>query len=374
MIDNEGRSDTHMPGTSPPTRPSRRRPAMWIAVISVAAISAVAVLILAALPEHQARAPASSWPTSRLLGPFTRSGYPPFVLDLNSASRAPGLSVLSAANGRLITELPPPNGFFYRDTAATADARTFVVAAEALDGACETWLYRLRLTPQGHEAALTPLKVPRISGQILPTSGLSVSADGRLVAYSATPCSGRADNSIQQRGVIGIINLDTRKTRTWRLSSASAWSLSLSPDGRLLTYVSSIVYGGDGTVRSLTVSTPPGPVTERTHVVLPAELGMDVNGSIAVNYHDAIILACSEQSHIATLAAYDVASGRRLGVVYAWHHVDVAPCEISLTPSGRFVLVYNLNLHGVATRIDLKSGTMTELAFRSTSQPLGVSW
>jgi hypothetical protein len=374
MVDHEGRSGTRILGSSPLTRASRRRPPRWMAVVSAAAAAAVAILILTALPGHHDRAPASSSPASRVLGPFTTSGYPRFALDLDSSGRAPGLSVLSAASGHLIAELAPRNGFFYRATAATADARTFVVAAEALDGACETWLYRLRLTAQGHEAALTPLKVPRIAGQILPASGLSVSADGQLVAYSATPCSGPAGNGNKQHGVIGTINLDTGQTRTWGLSAASAWSLSLSPDGRLLTYVSSVVYGGDGTVRSLAVSTPPGPVTERTHVILRDNPGMAANGSIAVNYHDAIILACSEQSHIATLAAYDVASGRRLGVIYAWRNVVVAPCEISLTSSGRFVLVYNLNLRGVATRIDLKSGITTSLALRSAGQPLGVAW
>jgi hypothetical protein len=307
-------------------------------------------------------------------------------VGLGQGSPNAALSVFSAATGRLIGTLAPPRkGLFYRDTAATADDRTFIVAAEAKGGACDTWLYRLRLTAQGREAALTPLSVPKIGGQILPTNDLSVSADGRMVAYSATRCTGGpvtgsdgmvTANGHHPSGVVGVINLTTRHVHVWNLKSESAWSVTLAPSGQLLGFVNTVVYGGDGTVRSLPASAPPGSIVQRAREVLPAGLGVDVNGSIAMNPAGTVMLACSETSQAATLTAYDVASGRSLGVVHLWRHVKVAPCEISVTPSGRYVLVYDLSFTGVGTRIDLATGRLTQLAGGSGRQPppLGISW
>ena len=144
-----------------------------------------------------------------------------------------------------------PGGFFDRATAATADGRAFIVAAEMSQGGCSTWLYRLQLTAQGHEAALTPLKVPKVNGLIPPVNGLSAGADGNTVAYSASPCSQGQD------GLVGVISLRTGRVRTWRLNATSAWSVSLSPDGRTLAFVDSVVYGGDGTVRTMPADAPP---------------------------------------------------------------------------------------------------------------------
>ena len=117
-------------------------------------------------------------------------------------------------------------------------------------GGCSTWLYRLQLTAQGHEAALTPLKVPKVNGLIPPVNGLSAGADGNTVAYSASPCSQGQD------GLVGVISLRTGRVRTWRLNATSARSVSLSPDGRTLAFVDTVVYGGDGTVRTMPADAP----------------------------------------------------------------------------------------------------------------------
>jgi len=47
------------------------------------------------------------------------------------------------------------------------------------------------------------------------------------------------------------------RVRTWRLNATSAWSVSLSPDGRTLAFVDTVVYGGDGTVRTMPADAPP---------------------------------------------------------------------------------------------------------------------
>jgi hypothetical protein len=370
----------------PPARGPRRRLKAWLAAASAVIVFGIAVIVwLTATPGQQDTGPAK--PSDQaLFGPYSAAAPPPFLLDLNFDDPGSGLSVLSASTGRLIATLAPPRtGLFYRDTAATSDGRTFIVAAESRTGGCDTWLYRLRLTPQGHEAALTPLQVPEISGQILPTNDLSVSADGHMVAYSATPCTGGqvstsngmvTPNGHHPSGVVGVINLLTRQVSVWHLKSESAWSLTLSSNGQMLGFVNTVIYGGDGTVRSLPTNAPLGSITQRAHVVLPAGRNVDVNGSVAMNPNGTVMLACSETSHTATLAAYDVASGRLLGVVHAWRHVNVAPCEVSVTPSGRYLFVYNLSFTGIGARIDLATGQLTDLVNSSghQMQPLGVSW
>jgi hypothetical protein len=371
----------------PPARGSRRRLKAWLTAASAVMVLGVASVVwLIVMPGQPGTGPATTTSGRVAFGPYSAVAAPPFLVLLNFDSPSPGLSVLSAATGRLIaTVAPPRTGLFYRDTAATSDSRTFIVAAEARTGGCDTWLYRLQLTALGHEAALTPLNVPEISGQILPTNDLSVSADGRTVAYSATPCAGgqaSTSNGVvtpdgrHPSGAVGVIDLRTRHVSVWPLKSESAWSLSLSSNGQMLGFVNTVIYGGDGTVRSLRASAPRGSMVQRAHVVLPAGLDVDVNGSVAMNQNGTVMLACSERSHTATLAAYDVASGRRLGVVHTWRHVDVAPCEISVTPSGRYVLAYNLSFTGIGTRIDLATGQLTDLVNGSGHQlqPLAVSW
>jgi hypothetical protein len=386
VIASEDRHDGGPADPSPPARGPRRRLKTWLAAASAVMVFGIALIVwLAVTPGQPGTGPAKP-PDRASFGPYAAAAPPPFLLDLNADGPGSDLSVLSASTGRLIVTLAPPRtGLFYRDTAATSDGRTFIVAAEARTGGCDTWLYRLRLTAQGREAALTPLPVPEISGQILPTNDLSVSADGRTVAYSATPCTGGpvstangmvTPNGHHPSGAVGVINLLTGKVSVWHLTSESAWSLSLSANGQMLGFVNTVIYGGDGTVRSLPANAPPGSIAQRAHLVLRAGLNVDVNGSVAMNPNGRVMLACSETSHTATLAAYDVASGRLLGVLHAWRHVNVAPCEVSVTPSGRYVLVYNLSFTGIGTRIDLATGRLTDLVSSPghQSQPLGVSW
>jgi hypothetical protein len=294
---------------------------------------------------------------------------PSFIVGVDIGNPRADLTVISAATGRTLATVQPPKGLFFHDTAATSDSRTFLVAAESATNPCETWLYELRLTQQGNAATLSPFEIPRISGQILASDDLSISADGHMMTYSAELCNAK------RTGVIGVADAVSDKIRTLGLSSESAWSLSVSSDGRVIGFVNSVVYGGNGTVSLLAAAAPGALSARRVPVILPTGYRIDVNGSIAMSPDGTVLLACSEAGDKAMLAAYSARTGELLAVIHRWSHVMVAPCEIAFTPSGQYAIIYNLFLSGALTEINISTGQISTVG-KGAKYPgvLGVSW
>ena len=300
---------------------------------------------------------------------YTHARQPPFIVGLNMRNPHADLTVFSAATGRPLATLQPPRGMFFRDTAATSDGRTFIIAAESAAKKCDTWFYNLRLTAQGDVGALTPFAVPKVSGLILSSNDLSVSADGRLIAYSAELCT---DN---HSGVIGMANAVTGQIRTAPLNSHSASNLSLSSDGRVIGFVNTVIYGGDGSIRLLRADAMGRQAAFRVPVVLPARDRVDVDGTIAMSPDGSTMLTCSEGPTTAELAAYNAQTGTLIAVIHTWSHVLAAPCELAYAPSAQYVLVYNLDVAGTFTKIDVATGQV--IAFAKTRKypgVLSVSW
>jgi WD40 repeat protein len=301
-------------------------------------------------------------------GSYTPGLQPPFIVGLNMGNRRADLTVISATTGRPLTTVQPPRDMFFRDTAATSDGRTFIIAAESATKACDTWLYELRLTAQG-DAALTPFAIPKVSGLILSSNDLSVSADGRLIAYSAELCT---DN---HRGVIGLANAVTGQIRTSPLNSHSAYSVSLSPDGQVIGFVDTVIYGGDGSIRLLRADAMGRQAAVRIPVTLPAGDRIDVNGTIAMSPDGATMLTCAEGPTTAVLAAYNAQTGTLIARIHTWSHVLVAPCEMAYSPSGKYVLVYDLDVAGTFTKIDVATGQIIAFAnARKYPNVISVSW
>jgi WD40 repeat protein len=302
-------------------------------------------------------------------GSYTPALQPPFIVGLNMGNPHADLTVFSAATGRPLTTVQPPRGMFFRDTAATSDDRTFIIAAESATNQCDTWLYELRLTAQGDLGALTPFAIPEVRGLILSSNDLSASADGRLIAYSAELCT---DN---HRGVIGVANAVTGQIRTSPLNSHSASNLSLSPDGQVIGFINTVIYGGDGSIRLLRADAVGRQATVRVPIILPAGDRIDVNGTIAMSPDDATMLTCSEGPTTAVLAAYNAQTGTLIHVIHTWTHVLAAPCEVAYTSSGQYVLVYNLDVAGTFTKVDVSTGQVIAFA-KSRKYPdvLSVSW
>ncbi len=341
---------------------------------AAAAVTAIAVLAAVAIPRLLPGPGTAAGPMSRnarvaLFGAGAAAGQPPFLVGISAGSgRAAGLGVYNARTGQLITSLRPPRpGLSFRATAATAGNLSFIVAAEPRSGSCATWFYRLRLTRQGRLASLTPLAVPKVPGEIIPASGLSASATGKVIAYTANRCGGG-------EGWLGVIRVASGSVRTWQADSEDLRSLSLSASGAALLYVDPPAYGGDGTVRLLGTDARPGALSARARVFLPASRGIADAGSVALSPDAKTLLACAESQHAATLSAYDIATGRWLGLLHQWRNVGVSPCMISAVPAGRYVLVSDILLHDIGTRLNLSTGRAWPVPGVQQDPLAGISW
>lgn len=87
------------------------------------------------------------------------------------------------------------------------------------------------------------------------------------------------------------------------------------------------------------------------------------------------LLTCSEGPKTAVLAAYNARTGKLLSVIHNWPHVVAAPCELVYVPSGQYALVYNIDLAGTFTKINVSTGQVIAFAeARKYPGVLSVSW
>lgn len=329
--------------------------------IPVAAAVAVSLIATTAWLARSGGSPSGG------LGPAVGGSAPapPFIVGFSGYTGG-RLTVYQATTGQVLARIAAPGrGFDTLHAAATSSGRSFVVAASRTKGGCYTRFYRLRLTPGGHLDSMTPLAVPLARGAL--TYGVAASADGKTVAYTAGPCDGG-------HGQVGVLHVGSQAIRTWPLSSEGAMSPSLSPDGRLLYFVNTTVFGGDGTVRALRTDAPPGPATRRARIVLPASAWNSESGSITLARHGRALLVCSVTHHAATLAAYNPATGHRFSVVRTWQHIDVVPCDVTATPAGNRALVSDIG-PGLGFRVDLATGhARTFPDGHSGNPPVAPAW
>ena len=332
-------------------------------LISLSAAAAVIAIVAAAALVSSGSSPVVPVVGSRTAAPGGPvQAAPRYLVGLLSN----GLGVYNAATGRRITVITPPRaGLEFDAAAATSNDRVFVVAASSPHHGCYTDLYRLSLTAGGRLAGLAPLAVPRVAGALLGSTALTASVSGQVIGYSAGNCA-------SGHGWAGVIRLASRQVRRWSLTSEGLYSLSMSSDGQTLFFDDAQVYGGDGTIRALPTSAPPGPVMRRARIVLPASSGLDQTGSVVEADGGKILLGCRETQGTAVLASYASATGRELTVLHTWRNVDTAPCEISVTPSGGYVLFTDIG-SGLGRRLDLYTGRVRDIR-GGAGQPVGVAW
>ena len=204
-----------------------------------------------------------------------------------------------------------------------------------------------------------------MAGALLGSTAPTASVSGQVIGYSAGNCA-------SGHGWAWVIRLASRQVRRWSLTSEGLYSLSMSSDGQTLFFDDAQVYGGDGTIRALPTSAPPGPVMRRARIVLPASSGLDQTGSAAVTDGGKILLGCREPRARPCWLRRQSATGRELAVLHTWRNVDTMPCEISVTPSGGYVLVTDIG-SGLGSRLDLYTGRVRDIR-GGAGQPVGVAW
>jgi hypothetical protein len=226
----------------PRSRPRTRRflvpAAATVAVLAVAGL--VTVAARHAPPIRPTMPAASATPVS--LGPVTSSASPArYFLAMENNGQGSvydPLAVYSARTGRLIAALSTLRSAVQPDAAvALGDGSTFIVAdttGPSTKAACAgtSRLYRLRLAGDGQPVSLDPLELPAIAGNVY---ALAATPDGATITYASSVC----DLPLTGTSVIGVMNTATGRARqwTWPKPGVTVSWLSLSADGRILTYL-----------------------------------------------------------------------------------------------------------------------------------------
>jgi hypothetical protein len=299
------------PAFRPASRVRSRRARVLVPLAAAAAVAVIAVTASLVLP---ASVPGSG-------GAAAPGALPRFFLALPDKLTGDQMAVFSATTGRQLAVIKPPRGSVIDTAAATGNDRTFVVTVEAGSSCAATALYRLRLTAGGGQGSLTPLAIPKISGVV---TALAASADGQTIAYATGFCS----KTSASPGAIGVVHTATGQSRQWAWRAnpgQTVGSLSVTADGRTIAYAASpnkITGPGSGqilpvrTIRLLPADAPPGTVAQRSRVVVamsrqaPAELF----GSATIAPDGRTVYFCTQHNSagplrsVVALRGYDVAT------------------------------------------------------------------
>jgi hypothetical protein len=300
------------------------------------------------------------------------SGTPRFYVTVWIVSGGPtggatSLIVRDTASGKVVGRLDPPRGEGFRSLAAPAGDSTFVTPVGSNSG-CTSQLYQFTLNRQGQPGPLVPLHIT-VPGNYSEFGDLAVTPDGRTIAYATYLC-GRGG------GEVGVINLATRHVRVWSTSDPmQPAGLSLSADGSLLAY--DTLPGA----RILNTSAPAGPLQERSRIVSRTAGWAALTADGASLY----LCTTSTSSPAATrgtvtYGTYSIETGHQQ-VIASWPGLPYPQCWASLDPpSGRYLLVqYPVSVPNASSWVrpailDLRSGQLTQIAAPAYYGPLDVAW
>ncbi|OLT28349.1 hypothetical protein BJF79_10975 [Actinomadura sp. CNU-125] len=285
-----------LPGTPPP----RRRRAL-LAVPSAVLVAAAVVALL-------------------IVAPWTRDGSSPrfslasyagadYVLEGPWPPGMPSVPVRDADTGRVVAEIPVPEGSSgFRDVADTGDNRTFVLTT-ADPEACTVRFHRLTLRDNGRPAGpLTELDGTAVRQRMGEGQGQVAASPGlRRIAYAGRDCGDSAG------GTITVVDTATGEHRVTKLPPrALASSLGWAPNGRDLVFETM----GDYLEREL-----------RTLDTRTGELGTVSLGSGDVELHGAAFVG--DGTHIVAL----VRDGRGNRVVWYSMATEKITRQVPLAPS-----------------------------------------
>jgi hypothetical protein len=261
------------------------------------------------------------------------------------------LHVYDTATGKVVSTIHAPKGTLLSgNVVALADDRTFLTAAYPGSvqtdlippGQCLTHLYEFHLSDAGEPTPLSQLPIT-IPGQL---TSLSVTPDGRMIAYatelSCAPTSGT-------RAQIGVINVTTHQARSWPMRLLSDFSIvenvALSADGRELAFSERFLTANADTrvARILPTNALAGSYDERSTVMPRSADTMWA----APSADGASVYTCSfpnskyglgRSSGRVTYRINSIASGRRQ-VLVSFPAQRYPICGASLDTSGRYLLI-----------------------------------
>ncbi len=265
------------------------------------------------------------------------------------------VNIYRSATGQVVGSIRPPKP--YHDFVAVSRLggdRTFVAAVITAFGptACTSHLFQFSIDGQGHPSGLTPLSVPQVTGEM---AELVSSADGKAVAFTVSGCP--------HAQAIGVINLATRQTTTWKvphhgIHPVSFGSLSLTEDGSRLGFVVGSPAGPAGPTNAYVLPTdsPSGPLMRHARKVLHVPTGvfrvfLSNNGSRAW-----VETQPAPRGGAVVLSQYSTTTGQRVRLLAQLRPGGRYLSELSVTvdAAGKHLLAYS-DVHRV-TAVNLTTG------------------
>jgi hypothetical protein len=332
-------------------RQRRRRISIGLAVVvllaGAAGIAAGLTRAGGHSPGRQAprRLPASPATTAAAFGP---SGLPRFFADVVTTGEGNELlEVRASASGALVAreeQMAGVDAGVYGLAAVGPDS--FVIALQVGDG-CTTKIYRVQLSDRGQPDELSPVG-PELHGLVW---SLAADAGGGVIGYAISGCE-KGDP-----GYIGVYDARTGRSRQWgdvNLGGESpgnvalSGALSMSASGRLLAFTGWNVAGnGRNTsqaVRVLPTTAPAGTVAERSHVVLSRPVSTSELTAASLTPSGASFYLCtqtwSRTRLISQVARYRTSNGELQQDLTSLRGTpSYMGCSMALDTSGQFLLV-----------------------------------
>jgi hypothetical protein len=276
------------------------------------------------------------------------------------------LVVRDSHTGKIVGTVAPPHRKYFASVAATGDDRAFVAAVMPNSTrTCGAQLYQFTLNANGQPGPLVALHVA-VPGNFNETDTLAVTPDGRTIAYTTFLCGlGTRE--------YGVIDLATRHVSVW---SASGFTfpvgLSLSADGRLLAFA---VLGEPA--RILRTTAAGGSILARSQILSSDSNWVALAGNGSAFYGCMISPSPSPSAQKGSLTYFWQAVGSsQPHIIASWHNLSTPQCMANLDPSGHYLLVQfpQANDYVQPTILNVHSGRTTSIPSPAYYGPLTVAW
>jgi hypothetical protein len=345
-------------------RARRRRRRIAVAVLGALAVAAGTLAAVGGFPGSHATATAGGGAGDAVVDPPAPPAY--FIEASTMGGDYSSPVIRASATGKLVTSTPigrlrdydPPYGL------AATGPDSFVVGLMTPSD-CSTQFFRFRVNDRGRPGPLTQVG-PTLPGDL---TSMASSAGGGIIAYTI---NGDGCQKAGHGSFLGVLDAGTGRTRQWTDAPKYLSQLSMSADGRLLAFSQTLTKPAPGSgggyeitghqVRVLATDAAPGSIDERSRVAasISPQDSLFAAPTVLLSPTGTSFYLCMEPFALpkrgdnkitdnAKIVAYRTATGKATGVLAAWSASYVnrggyAPRALScssmaLDPSGRYLLV-----------------------------------